>query len=100
MDGSVREYDFEPKQVCGEYFPITAIAGGTPEVNAALTLSVLKGVENGAYRLAAELNAAAAIVAAGLADSLEAGVPLAAESIDSGKALAKLETLVGAPVTV
>ena len=100
VDGSVREYDFDPKKVFGEYFPITAIAGGTPEVNAALTLSVLKGVENGAYRLAAELNAAAAIVAAGLADSLEAGVPLAAESIDSGKALAKLETLVGAPVTV
>ena len=61
---------------------------------------MLKGVENGAHRLAAALNGAAAIVAAGLADSLEAGVPLAAESIDSGKALAKLEALVGAPVAV
>ena len=39
------------------------------------------------------LNAGAAIVAGGKADSLEAGIQLANESIDSGEALAKLEGL-------
>ena len=94
-DGHVKEYDFDPKKIFGQYFPIEAIAGGTPEVNAALTLSVLKGVEKGPYRLAAILNAAAAIVAGGKAGSLEEGVLLAAESVDTGAALAKLEKMRG-----
>ena len=94
-DGSVTETTFDPKKVFGQTFPISAIAGGTPEVNAALTLSVLKGAERGAYRLAAALNAAAAIVAGGKADSLEAGLLLAAESIDSGASFGKLQAMVG-----
>ena len=94
-DGDVVESTFDPVKVFGQTFPISAIAGGTPEVNAALTLSVLKGAERGAYRLAAALNAAAAIVAAGKADSLEAGLLLAAESIDSGAAFGKLQAMIG-----
>ena len=94
-DGSVTESTFDPVKVFGQGFPVSAIAGGTPEVNAALTLSVLKGAERGAYRLAAALNAAAAIVAGGKADSLEAGLLLAAESIDSGAAFGKLQALIG-----
>ena len=92
-DGSVREYDFDPKDLFGGYAPIEAIKGGTPEENAELTRAVLKG-EKGAYRNAAVLNAAAAIVVSGKADTLGHGVKLAEQAIDSGAAMAKLETLV------
>lgn len=94
-NGSVREYDFDPKSVFGGYSPIEAIKGGSPEDNAKLTLAVLSGADRGAYRNAAALNAAAAIVAAGKADFLEQGIELAFESIDSGAAAAKLRALIG-----
>ena len=48
---------------------------------------VLDGAKN-AYRDIACLNAAAGLVVAGLADDLAAGLAMAAESIDSGKAKA------------
>ncbi|HXC63989.1 MAG TPA: anthranilate phosphoribosyltransferase, partial [bacterium] len=58
----------------------------------ALTLAVLKG-ESGPRRDIVLLNAAAALVVAGKAASLKEGLPLAAQSIDSGAALKKLEDL-------
>ena len=66
------------------------LAGGTPEENAAITLSVLNG-EKGAKRNAVLLNAGAALYIGGKADSMKEGVLLAAELIDSGKAFATLE---------
>ena len=64
--------------------------GRTPEENAQITLAILKG-EKGPKRNAVLLNAGAALYIGGKADSLADGVKLAAELIDSGKALAKLE---------
>ncbi len=93
-DGSVTEETIDPTQFFGETSPISAIAGGTPEENAAITLKVLEG-EKGAYRNAAVLNAAAALVAGGQAETLAAGVRLAEEAIDSGAARAKLNELIG-----
>ena len=72
---------------------VEAIAGGTPEENAAITRRVLDG-EKGAYRNAAVLNAAAAIVAGGKAATIAEGVKLAETAVDSGAALKKLELLV------
>ena len=68
------------------------IRGGDTAQNAAITLAVLQG-QKGAPRNMVLINAAAAFVVAGKADTLEDGVELAAESIDSGKALAKLNAL-------
>ena len=93
-DGEVKRYEFDPHKLLGVRYSISAIAGGTPEVNAALTLAVLKGEEHGAYRLASCLNAAAALVAADQAKDLVEGMMKAAEAIDSGKAMQKLEALV------
>jgi len=93
-DGNVKEYTFDPKRYFGCTRPLTDIAGGAPEVNAQITRRVLAGEERGAYRDAAALNAAAAIVAAGKADRIEDGIELAYASIDSGAALAKLQLLV------
>ena len=94
-DGYVLETTVDPERLFGRTDPIEAIAGGTPEENAAITRRVLGG-EKGAYRHAAALNAAAAIVAGGKADTLEDGVKLAEQAIDSGAARAKLAALVTA----
>lgn len=69
------------------------LQGGTPEENAAITRSILKG-EQGHRRNTVLLNAGAALYTGGKADSFEDGVKLAAELIDSGKALATLEKLI------
>ena len=92
-DGRVVDATVDPKAIFGDCAPISAIAGGTPEENAAITRRVLAG-EKGAYRNAAVLNAAAAIVAGGKADTIEDGVRLAEQAIDTGAAAAKLAALV------
>lgn len=94
-NGVVTETTVDPVKLFGTARGIEAIAGGTPEENAALTLAVLKGERHDAYRDAAALNAAAAIVAGGLAGTLEEGLSLAYASIDTGKAMEKLNELVG-----
>jgi len=69
------------------------LRGGSPEENAAITLSILRG-ERGHKRNAVLLNAGAALYVGGKAESFNAGVNLAAELIDSGKALDTLESFV------
>jgi len=67
-------------------------AGGDVATNAALLYDVLTGIP-GARRDIVLLNAAAALVAAGLATDLKEGVGMGAEAIDSGQAAATLEKL-------
>ena len=62
--------------------------------NAAITKAILGGEEKGAKRDIVLLNAGATLYIGGVADSIESGVKLAAETIDSGKAMKKLEELV------
>lgn len=66
------------------------LLGGTPEENVKITLAILNG-EQGPKRNAVLLNAGAALYIAEKADSYADGIKLAAELIDSGKALATLE---------
>lgn len=61
------------------------LKGGTPEENAEITLAILDG-ERGHKRNAVLMNAGAALYIGGRAESMKAGVRLAAELIDSGKA--------------
>ncbi len=93
-DGEVREYEFDPKRIFGGYRPIPAIAGGSPEVNAVITRTVLSGDMKGAYRNAAILNAAAALVAAEKAKTLEEGVVLASASVDMMAADTKFHAMI------
>ena len=69
------------------------LKGGTPQENAEIALNLLRG-ESGAKRDIVLLNAAAALVAAKKAEDFRIGMTIAAESIDSGKALKKLEQLI------
>lgn len=66
------------------------LQGGTPEENARLTLAVLQG-EKGHRRNAVLLNAGAALYIGGKAESVHIGVALAADLIDSGRALGVLQ---------
>jgi len=97
-DGRTAEWFVEPGQFGLAPAELEALAGGTPEENAAVTRAVLAG-EPGPHRDLALLNAAAAIYVGGLAADLEAGVAKAAESIDSGAAAKVLERLVAATVS-
>jgi anthranilate synthase/phosphoribosyltransferase len=63
------------------------LLGGTAEENAEITRDILSGQKDDARRDVVVLNAAAALVAAGRANDLPAGIKLANESIDSGAAL-------------
>jgi anthranilate phosphoribosyltransferase len=68
------------------------LAGGDAEANAKATLAVLAG-EKGPRRDIVLLNAAAALLVAGAAASIQAALPLASISIDGGFAAGKLEAL-------
>ena len=92
VDGEVNTYTLDPTELGIPTVQPSDLKGGTPEENAEMTLSVLRG-EKGPKRDIVLLNAAAAIVAGGKAEDITAGLAVAAESIDSGWALEKLEGL-------
>ena len=91
--GDISEYTLAPADLGLDQHPIEAVAGGTPEENAADMQAILEGEKRGAKRDIILANAGAAVYVAGAADSLEAGVDRAAEAIDSGAAAAKLDDL-------
>ena len=69
------------------------LKGGTPAENAQITLDILNGVK-GHKRNAVLLNAGAALYIGGKARDMKEGIALAAELIDSGKALATLQKFI------
>ena len=92
-DGQVRTYEVTPEEFGFTRAPIEAISGGDAAGNAAIIREVLGGKKS-ARRDVVLLNAAAALVAGGRADHLGEAIAMAARSIDSGSATAKLEALV------
>ena len=91
-NGAVHEYEISPEDAGLPVHPFEAIIGGEPEQNAAALRALLVG-EAGAYRDAVLLNAAAALLIAGIAADLREGVERARDSIDSGGANARLQAL-------
>ena len=94
----IRGGDFQSYTITPEQFGYTRcdkaeLAGGTPAENAAITRAILKG-EAGPKRSAVALNAGAAFYVAGRTETLQEGVTLAEQLIDSGAALAKLEQFI------
>ena len=92
-DGGVRTYVVDPAALGLPHSPAEALRGGDASTNAELTRRVLDG-ERGPHRDFVVLNAAAGVVAAGLAEDLAEGLEAAAASVDEGKAAAVLERLV------
>ncbi|MCB1335912.1 MAG: anthranilate phosphoribosyltransferase [Maritimibacter sp.] len=91
-DGAVTERELHPEDAGLPVHPFEDLLGGTPEENGKAFAALLAG-EKSAYRDAVLLNSAAALVVAGKAATLPEGVALAAESIDSGAARAKIDGL-------
>ncbi len=93
VEGDVREWELDPRDFGIEPGEPDALRGGSAAENAAIVRAVLSG-EPGSRRDAVLLNAAGAVVAAGLADDFVEGLALGAETIDSGAAHSRLDALV------
>jgi anthranilate phosphoribosyltransferase len=91
-NGEVKTYGIQPEDFGFNRVPLAALKGGGPATNAAIALDVLKG-KKGAARDMVLLNAGAVAYVAGMAGSIREGIRMAAESIDSGRAMEKLEGL-------
>lgn len=91
--GKVTLEEFRPERLGLRRRPLSALAGGDAKKNAAITRAVLEGAK-GAPREVCVLNAAAALIAAGIARDWREGLAAASASIDSGRAAASLALLV------
>ena len=94
----IRDGWFRTTTICPEDFGFERcsredLKGGTPEENAETTRAILRG-EKGHKRNAVLMNAGAALYIGGKADSMQEGVRLAAQLIDSGKAMETLEQVI------
>ncbi len=86
-------YCVSPEHFGFKRAPVKTVKGGTPVENAEIMQRVLTG-KKGPRRDIVLMNAAAALLAGDRVQSLEEGVEIAREAIDSGRALAKLEQLI------
>ncbi len=87
------QIELRPEELGLAIAPREALLGGSAEENAAIILSVLRG-ERGPRRDVVALNAAAGLFAAELAPTIQEGIALAEQAIDSGAALNTLERLI------
>ena len=92
-DGWYKTYTIAPEDFGLKRCEKSDLAGGTPSENAAITLAILNG-EKGPKRDAVLMNAGAALYIDKKADTMQDGIRLASELIDSGKALATLKQLI------
>ena len=90
--GRIESFEVHPDQAGLPVARAEDLRGGAPEHNARALRAVLDG-EHGPYRDIVLMNAGAALIVAGRAGTLDDGVRMAADSIDSGRARARLEAL-------
>jgi anthranilate phosphoribosyltransferase len=90
---ALRSYQITPEEFGLDRCSLAELQGGDAETNAAIVKSILTGAK-GPKRDVVLLNSGFALAAAGVSSSPAEGVERAAEAIDSGDALAKLQALV------
>lgn len=93
-DGEIINYVINPKDFGLRQADPSELKGGDGDENAEITTKILKGEDKGAKRDIVCLNAGAALYIGGIVSSIADGIKLAQETIDSGKAYAKLEEAV------
>ncbi|MBQ9329787.1 MAG: anthranilate phosphoribosyltransferase [Oscillibacter sp.] len=93
-DGWFKSYVIRPEDFGMVRCAKADLVGGTPAENAAITRAILSGAERGPKRDAVLLNAGASLYIGGKAASMQKGIALAAELIDSGAAEKTLERLI------
>jgi anthranilate phosphoribosyltransferase len=94
-DGRITTYNINPLEIFGEYHSGEVLRGGDASTNAQISKDILLGVD-GPRRKIVLLNAALAIIAGGKATSIQEGVAIAEECIDSGAAAKKMRLLIEA----
>jgi anthranilate phosphoribosyltransferase len=92
-NGTIRTFEIKPEDVGLKTVKPEALKGADADTNAAALTAVLEN-KDGAYRDVALMNAAASLVVAKAAPDLKAGFALAANSLESGAAKARLAKLV------
>lgn len=92
-DNVINTFEITPEQFGFKRAELKDILGGDAKENADIVRNILSG-EKGPKRDMVLLNSAAAFMVAGFCDSLEQGIKLSEESIDSGGAMEKLEKLI------
>lgn len=95
-DGEVRTFEIAPQNFGLEVRDLDHLRGGDTEANAAIVRAVLEGTRDDEARALVIMTAAAALLLGGVVADLREGAARAAEAIDSGAALAKLERLIEA----
>jgi anthranilate phosphoribosyltransferase len=90
--GKIFEYEISPEKLGFSSVPRSEIKGGSAKENGEIALRILKG-EKGSCRNWVVFNSAAALYAADNVPTIEKGIRVAEETIDSGRALEKLKLL-------
>lgn len=93
-DGQIKTYHISPEDLGFEKCKKEDLIGGDATVNAKIIKDIFDGTIKDAKRNIVVVNAAAAIVAGGKANSLKEGVAIASHAIDSGEAKIKLNELI------
>lgn len=91
-DGIIKNYRIQPEDFGFKRVSLDELRGGDTKTNAGIAMAVLKG-EKGAARDMVLMNAGAVVYAGGKAGNIAQGIEKAMESIDSGKAMKKLQLL-------
>ena len=93
-NSEIKSYEISPVDFGFEIAEKDAVKGGDAMENAKITLGILNGTITDARRDVVLMNAGCAIYISGKADTIADGIEMARESIDSGKALKKLNELI------
>lgn len=93
-NGSFSEFVLDPREYGLNFYPKEEIVGGEAEENAKITRGVLDGSIKGAKRDIVLLNTAVALFIDNKVSSIEEGIVMAREIIDSGKAIEKLNKII------
>jgi len=94
IDGKFTSFKLDPADFGISEPSIDELRTGDAIANAGIVRDILAGKDNGARKDIVVLNAAAAIIVAGIADDFASAVPLAQASIGDGGAMACLEKLI------
>ena len=89
-DGQLSTYSISPEQFGMKRCTLQELVGGNSAENARILIDILQG-EHGAKRNAVLMNSGLALYISGHADSIDEGIHLAKQSIDSHQALAKFQ---------
>jgi len=92
-NGTVETFYLEPEELGLQRCKLEDIQGGDPKINTEIALGILNGREKCPHRDIVLANAAAVLLVGGVVKDMKTGIKKAAEIIDSGAALKKLEDL-------